>query len=208
MRRPRVLSTLAATAALLVAGASGGASAAPASTAAAKTRPHYVTLGDSYSAGNGAGAYVEKTCWRSPNNYGQRVATRQGATHTTAACSGGVIDDILSPRELGSPTLRTRTYRVPVGAVDARAQWLRQAKADKLCGTPSQRDFSYTYSIRSSASAMASGPAASESRTQCDPSTGSKSPPGVTATPVASSSADAYSRASAKPASWSPRSAQ
>ena len=153
MRRPRVLSTLAATAALLVAGASGGASAAPASAAAAKTRPHYVTLGDSYSAGNGAGAYVEKTCWRSPNNYGQRVATRQGATHTTAACSGGVIDDILSPRELGSPTLRTRTYRVPVGAVDARAQWLRQAKADKLCGTPSQRDFSYTYSIRSSASA-------------------------------------------------------
>ena len=38
--------------------------------------------------------------------------------------------------------------------------------------------------IRSNASAMATGPAARDSRTQRDPATGSKSPPGVTATPV------------------------
>lgn len=151
MRRRRALSIV-TTLAAVAAGVGLGAPGASAASAAAP-KPHYVQLGDSYSAGNGAGSYTEKSCWRSPNNYGQRVATRQGATYTNAACSGGVLDDILQPRTLGSSSLRTRTYRVPVGAVDARAQWLKQAKADKLCGTPTQRDFSYTYSIRSSASA-------------------------------------------------------
>lgn len=146
MRR-RALSIVTALAAV----AAGVGVSAPAASAAAAS-PHYVQLGDSYSAGNGGGDYIEKSCWRSPNNYGQRVATRQGATYTNAACSGGVIDDILKPRELGSSTLRTKTYRVPVGAVDARAQWLKQAKAAQLCGTPAQRDFFYSYSIRSSAS--------------------------------------------------------
>nr|WP_257908010.1 hypothetical protein [Janibacter limosus] len=139
MRRRRALSIV-TTLAAVAAGVGLGAPGASAASAAAP-KPHYVQLGDSYSAGNGAGSYTEKSCWRSPNNYGQRVATRQGATYTNAACSGGVLDDILQPRTLGSSSLRTGTYRVPVGAVDARAQWLKQAKADKLCGTPTQRDF-------------------------------------------------------------------
>ena len=150
MRRRRALS-IATTLACVAAGL--GLSSTAATAAPPSDTPHYVQLGDSYSAGNGAGAYTEKTCWRSPNNYGQRVATSKGATYTNAACSGGVIADILQPRALGSSTLRTRTYRVPVGAVDARAQWLEQAQDDALCGTPSQPDFYYTYSIRSSASA-------------------------------------------------------
>lgn len=149
--RARILFVVTAVAAVAATVGASPSSAAP--SASAGSRQHFVQLGDSYSAGNGAGAYTEKTCWRSPNNYGQRVATSKGGTYTNAACSGGVIADILQPRALGSSTLRTKTYRVPVGAVDARAQWLEQAKADELCGTPSQPDFYYTYSIRSSASA-------------------------------------------------------
>lgn len=122
---------------------------APAASAAPS--PHYVQLGDSYSSGNGAGSYAEKICWRSSENYGAKVARRQGATYTNAACSGGVIADILNPRDIGSSKLRTRTFKVPKGAVDARAQWLRQAKEAKLCGTPAQPDWSWTYKIDSSA---------------------------------------------------------
>ena len=118
----------------------------------AADRPHYVQLGDSFSSGNGAGNYTDRTCWRSRDNYGARVARSHGATYTNVACSGGVIDDIFSPRELGSATWRTRTYEVPVGTVNARARWLKQAKADRLCGTPAQKDYSYEYSVRSSAS--------------------------------------------------------
>lgn len=148
MRRRRALPIATLVAALVT----GTAVSAPTATAAPSgERPHYVQLGDSYSAGNGAGSYTEKTCWRSPDNYGAKVAAMKGATYTNAACSGGVLDDILTPREIGAPTLRTRTYRVPEGAVDARARWLKRAQTDRLCGVPEQRDFFYRYSIRSSA---------------------------------------------------------
>ena len=123
---------------------------APAATAA--SAPQYVQLGDSYSAGNGAGSYAEKICWRSPDNYGARVARRQGATYTNAACSGGVIDNILNPRAIGSAKWVTRTFTVPEGAVDARAQWLDRAREARLCGTPAQPDWSYAYTISSNAS--------------------------------------------------------
>lgn len=150
MRR-RVLSITTAVAAA-VAGIGVAAPTAGATTAAAgASQPHYVQLGDSYSSGNGGGNYVEKNCWRSPNNYGARVAQRQGATYTNAACSGGVIADILNPRPLGSAKWVTRTYRVPEGAVDARSQWLQQARDAQLCGTPAQEDWSYDYTISSSA---------------------------------------------------------
>lgn len=122
---------------------------APAANAA--DAPHYVQLGDSYSSGNGAGSYAEKICWRSSENYGAKVARRQGATYTNAACSGGVIADILTPRDIGSRKLRTRTFKVPKGTVDARAQWLEQAKDAELCGTPAQPDWSWSYAIDSSA---------------------------------------------------------
>lgn len=143
-----IVTVVAAAAATVGAGPSNAAPSAP-----AESRQHFVQLGDSFSSGNGAGSYAEKSCWRSPNNYGARVAQLKGATYTNAACSGGVTADILEPRDLGSPSWRTRTYRIPAGAVDARAQWLAKAKADQLCGTPAQADFSYVYTVSSSASA-------------------------------------------------------
>lgn len=148
-RRRRILSiatVVACVAAVIGIGSSAAVAASPAVT------PVYVQLGDSYSAGNGAGNYIEKTCWRSPNNYGARVAARNGATYVNAACSGGVLDDILEPRPLGNATLATKTYTITKGAIDARAQWLERAKADELCGTPAQPDWYYDYTINSSAS--------------------------------------------------------
>ena len=143
-----IVTVVAAAAATVGAGPSNAAPSAP-----VESRQHFVQLGDSFSSGNGAGSYEEKSCWRSPNNYGARVAQLKGATYTNAACSGGVTADILQPRDIGSPSWRTRTYRIPAGAVDARAQWLARAKADHLCGTPAQPDFSYVYTLSSSASA-------------------------------------------------------
>lgn len=148
MRRRRVLS-IATTIAAVAAGVGVGAPGATAASTA--ERPHFVQLGDSYSSGNGAGAYEETTCWRSPNNYGTRVAKRQGATYTNAACGGGVIADVLEPREIGSAKWPTRTYRLESGTNDARTQWLRQARRDELCGTPEQPDWHYDYTISSSA---------------------------------------------------------
>jgi lysophospholipase L1-like esterase len=59
-----------------------------------------VVLGDSYSAGNGAGKYTgAKGCYRSKNNYGNQygryLAKRYNykVTVTTEACSGAVTDD-------------------------------------------------------------------------------------------------------------------
>ncbi|MFX4287865.1 SGNH/GDSL hydrolase family protein [Janibacter sp. G349] len=149
--RVRALSVVTAVAAVVATVGASPSNAAPGGSV--ESPQHFVQLGDSFSSGNGAGSYVEKTCWRSPNNYGARVAQLKGATYTNAACSGGVTADILEPRDLGSPSWRTRTYRIPAGAVDARAQWLAKAKADQLCGTPAQSDFSYVYTVSSSASA-------------------------------------------------------
>lgn len=141
----RRLRALSVTAALVVV---GGASAP--SAGADPSPPEYVQLGDSYSAGNGAGTYAEKDCWRSPDAYGARVAERDGADFTNVACSGGVVADILQPRSLGQATTRTATYPLPGKAPNVEHHWLRQAKEKDLCGTPSEPDLSYDVSIVSS----------------------------------------------------------
>ncbi len=110
---------------------------------------HHVQLGDSYSAGNGAGTYTERTCWRSPDTYGARVARSMRATYTNAACGGGVVADILSPRTLGEPTEQTATYPVRGRGKTPERQWLRQAKKHQLCGTPEQPDWYYDYDVTS-----------------------------------------------------------
>src|SRR5450755_843435 len=71
------------------------ASAVFASVAAARVLPILV-MGDSYSAGNGAGDYFgAKGCWRSPNNYaGVFARALEGAPYDqptvldNVACSG------------------------------------------------------------------------------------------------------------------------
>jgi lysophospholipase L1-like esterase len=124
----------------------GVTSGAP--TASARTTPHVVQLGDSYSAGNGTGRYEERSCYRSPLNYGSQVAASIGATYTDVACSGGVVADLLEPRDLGDAFARTATYTVdPARYPDQKAEWLRRAHTERLCGVPAQPDFSYTYTF-------------------------------------------------------------
>ena len=137
-----LVSALAAAAAL----ATGGVAGAP--SAVATDAPHVVQLGDSYSAGNGTGTYEERSCYRSPDNYGSQVAASIGATYTDAACSGGVVADILEPRLLGDGFPRTATYSIdPARHRDQKDEWLRRAQTERLCGVPAQPDFSYTYTF-------------------------------------------------------------
>ncbi len=148
MSRRRTLSIVVS---LAVAGIGVSAPTATAATATtANDQPQVVQLGDSYSAGNGAGSYEETLCWRSPANYGARVAEQIGATYDNVACSGGVVADLLTPRQLGTATLRTATYPVPGKAPNAEHHWQRQARQNNLCGVPAQDDWSYETTITSS----------------------------------------------------------
>jgi hypothetical protein len=59
----------------------------------------YVSLGDSYSAGEGLGDYQPGRCDRSPGAYNSTVSAHfsfKGGTRTWA-CSGATIDDVFSP---------------------------------------------------------------------------------------------------------------
>ena len=71
-----------------------------------------VQLGDSFSAGNGAGSYYGAAwCERSAKNWGQRFvesASSLGidATYVNRACSGGVLGDIFKPGTVQEQYLR------------------------------------------------------------------------------------------------------
>ncbi|WP_250282545.1 MULTISPECIES: SdrD B-like domain-containing protein [unclassified Frankia] len=85
--------------------------------------PHLsiVQLGDSYAAGNGAGAGTYDTgdgprgCHRSTVNWGEQYAQwlhdERGydVTYVNRACSGATTNDLLSPRRMDQ-----RTYRTPL----------------------------------------------------------------------------------------------
>lgn len=61
-----------------------------------------VLLGDSYSAGNGAGAY-DDSCLRSPGSAGRRYAAAVRASVVDVACSGAVVADLTRPRSPSVP---------------------------------------------------------------------------------------------------------
>ncbi|MCU1374455.1 MAG: putative secreted hydrolase [Actinomycetia bacterium] len=86
---------------VLVAVLALGATPAGARAAGEPANVSIMVLGDSYSAGNGGGAYVgSPACRRSTNNYGAqyaRLLSSQQTTITTVACSGAVSRDITSP---------------------------------------------------------------------------------------------------------------
>jgi lysophospholipase L1-like esterase len=137
-----LVSALAATAALTSAGSAG------AQAAAAPRQQQVVQLGDSYSAGNGTGTYEERSCYRSPRNYGAQVAASIGASYVNRACSGGVVADILQPRDIGDASTKSATYSIdPKAYPDQQAEWLRRAQTERLCGVPAQPDFSYRYTF-------------------------------------------------------------
>ncbi|MEO8850986.1 MAG: SGNH/GDSL hydrolase family protein [Allobranchiibius sp.] len=68
----------------------------------------YVVLGDSYSAGVGAGGSTG-SCYRSPKGYGPLVAAQYDLQLSYQACGGAMISDVLS-KQLG--TLSASTSRV------------------------------------------------------------------------------------------------
>ena len=107
-----------------------------------------VQLGDSYAAGNGAGAYVERNCWRSSANYGAQVAQSLGAKFLNVACSGARTADLLHPRALGAPESKSATYDIrPVAYLAAQTRWAALARAANLCGLPNQADMYYVQSV-------------------------------------------------------------
>ena len=98
-----------------------------------------VQLGDSFSAGNGAGSYHGAAwCERSSKNWGQRFVESVNSfgvdvTYVNRACSGGVIEDIF-----GNGTVEEQYLRIAEGDSedDARSR-LEQADA---CATKSSDD--------------------------------------------------------------------
>lgn len=91
--------------------AASGASPA----AAAKAPLRVLVLGDSYSAGNGAGAqYGPAACWRSKRNYAELYAAavraapyRQPVTVTNVACSGASVQSYFKPQSTSLPAQRS-----------------------------------------------------------------------------------------------------
>ncbi|GAB1692490.1 hypothetical protein KRM28CT15_42930 [Krasilnikovia sp. M28-CT-15] len=77
------------------------------SAAASGSHINIVVIGDSYSAGNGAGGYYgPHDCYRSKDNWSERYAQwlrTQGHSVTVndRACSGGVTSQYWNPRDLG-----------------------------------------------------------------------------------------------------------
>ena len=69
-----------------------------------------VLLGDSYSAGNGAGGYLD-ACFRTPQSAGRRYAAQVRAAVVDVSCSGAVVADLT----------RARSRPAQVDAVDRTA---------------------------------------------------------------------------------------
>ena len=61
-----------------------------------------VLLGDSYSAGNGAGGYLD-ACFRTPYSAGRRYAAQVRAAVVDVACSGAVVADLTRARGQNRP---------------------------------------------------------------------------------------------------------
>ncbi|MFC4033001.1 SGNH/GDSL hydrolase family protein [Streptomyces polygonati] len=81
----------------------------------------YVALGDSYSAGNGAGNYISSSgdCHRSNSAYPALWAAAHGpSSFAFAACSGAVTTDVTNS-QLGSLSASTTLVTVTIGGNDA-----------------------------------------------------------------------------------------
>lgn len=92
---------------LAVALVAGAGLAVAASTRAPAAPPlerldKVVLLGDSYSAGNGAGGYLD-ACFRTPNSAGRRYAAQVRAAVVDVSCSGAVVADLTRARGQSRP---------------------------------------------------------------------------------------------------------
>lgn len=121
--------------AALTAGCSGGSPAPSSSSAHATTPPtsvsttpiahgtgtatgatSYVVLGDSYSAGVGAGGSTD-SCYRSQRGYAPLVAGHYVLQLSYQACSGATTDDVLS-KQLGTLSSSTSRVSMTIGGND------------------------------------------------------------------------------------------
>ncbi len=96
-----------------------GAAAAQAAPQAAATG--YVALGDSYSAGVGAGSYLASSvdCLRSSRSYPALWATAHApSSFTFAACNGARTTDVMAG-QLGALSARTGLVSITVGGSDS-----------------------------------------------------------------------------------------
>lgn len=83
--------------------------------------PAYVALGDSYSAGNGAGNYISSSgdCHRSNSAYPALWASAHSpSSFTFAACSGAVTTDVTAS-QLGGLNSSTGLVSITIGGNDA-----------------------------------------------------------------------------------------
>lgn len=120
VRRRGAAAALAAAVAAACAVAAGGAGAGAARTAAPAPL-RIVALGDSYTAGNGAGAYVvpDRGCHRSDAAYpgllaGLLRARGIRAEALNVACSGAVVADVTQPAQArGGDPLAPQLAQVP-----------------------------------------------------------------------------------------------
>jgi lysophospholipase L1-like esterase len=108
---------------LLLAAALLGAAATvlAAAPAHAVTAINYVALGDSYSAGVGAGGYDISSglCSRSPRSYAPLWATSHAASSFGfVACGGATTDDVLN-NQLGGLNAATTLVTITIGGNDA-----------------------------------------------------------------------------------------
>ncbi|RJQ82661.1 SGNH/GDSL hydrolase family protein [Pseudonocardiaceae bacterium YIM PH 21723] len=116
---------------LIVSALLTGLLAAPASAAPAT---NYVALGDSFSSGNGAGAYSGGDCHRSANAYPVLHAAQAGATSFThAACSGAVTEDVLAD-QVTELSPGTTLVTLTIGGND-----VGFSKAMTICSIPVKR---------------------------------------------------------------------
>lgn len=108
--------------------------AGPASAPAAPNRAalDYVALGDSYSAGVGAGDYLPEgaSCLRSSRAYPALWASTHASSFAFAACNGAKTGDVLN-KQLGALSGRTNLVSVTAGGSDA--SW---AKVMGICALP------------------------------------------------------------------------
>ncbi len=117
----RPSATLGACAAILL------VAVAPAAAAGVNQDPNqtYVSMGDSYSAGNGAGQYYEESCFRSNDAYGPLINPDIPGSFSHPACSGARTPHISTSSQNGFPPQAdllgsaTQYVSVSIGGNDA-----------------------------------------------------------------------------------------
>lgn len=112
MNRRRISLSTASAAAIALA-VSGGI----ASSSTAADPPSYVALGDSFSAGTGAGLPTDDDCYLSPNGYPHVIADAQGLALDYQACSGATTADVLN-NQLGTLSADTDYVTMTIGGND------------------------------------------------------------------------------------------